>query len=44
MADPAGTAGRDTVRELARRTVFADGRTLVDVNPAVRDDQLGHQV
>jgi hypothetical protein len=35
MADPAGTAGRDTVRELARRTVFADGRSLVDVNPAV---------
>jgi hypothetical protein len=32
MADPDGTVGRDTIRELARRTVFTDGRRLIDVN------------
>jgi hypothetical protein len=37
MADPSGTTGRDTIRELARRTVFADGTRLVDVNEYLRE-------
>ncbi len=37
MGDPDGTVGRETIVELARRTVFADGRLLVEVNPALGD-------
>jgi hypothetical protein len=37
MADPDAHVGESTIRELARRTVFADGRRLIDVNPAMRE-------
>jgi len=40
-ADPVamarGEAGRDAIRQLARRTVFADGRLLIDVNARLRE-------
>lgn len=41
MADPDGDTGKATIRELARRTVLADGRALVDVNDRLRQVLAG---
>jgi hypothetical protein len=38
MGNPGGTVGRETIVELARRTVFADGRKLIEVNPYLQED------
>jgi hypothetical protein len=37
MADDTGTVGKTTIRELALRTVLADGRRLLDVNDMLRE-------
>ncbi len=37
MDNPDGDTGRAVIQELARRTVLADGRRLIDVNDRLRD-------